>query len=257
PAPWPSTRSRWARRSGRCAAGTGPPSNRCAWRPAMPKAPPRPRTRSRAAGSPAPNATEMPVDGHVGGEGLAGRSIQALASDGPLARRIPGFSARQAQQRLAGAVADALEGRDALLAEAGTGTGKTFAYLVPLLLSGLRTIVSTGTRALQDQLYHRDLPRVRDALGTGLKTALLKGRSNYLCRYRLERAKGEPRFTSREQISQFHRIVAWSGRTKMGDLAEVEALPEDTPLLPMVTSTADNCLGSECPMWNECFVVQA
>ena len=199
----------------------------------------------------------MPVDGHVGGEGLAGRSIQALASDGPLARRIPGFSARQAQQRLAGAVADALEGRDALLAEAGTGTGKTFAYLVPLLLSGLRTIVSTGTRALQDQLYHRDLPRVRDALGTGLKTALLKGRSNYLCRYRLERAKGEPRFTSREQISQFHRIVAWSGRTKMGDLAEVEALPEDTPLLPMVTSTADNCLGSECPMWNECFVVQA
>src|SRR5690606_9977964 len=191
PAPWPSTRSRWARRSGRCAAGTGPPSNRCAWRPAMPKAPPRPRTRSRAAGSPAPNATEMPVDGHVGGEGLAGRSIQALASDGPLARRIPGFSARQAQQRLAGAVADALEGRDALLAEAGTGTGKTFAYLVPLLLSGLRTIVSTGTRALQDQLYHRDLPRVRDALGTGLKTALLKGRSNYLCRYRLERAKGE------------------------------------------------------------------
>lgn len=128
---------------------------------------------------------------------------------------------------------------------------------MPLLLSGLKAIVSTGTRALQDQLYHRDLPRVRDALGTGLKTALLKGRANYLCRYRLDRAKGEPRFSTREQIGQFQRIVAWSGRTRMGDLAELEALPEDSPLLPMVTSTADNCLGSECPMWTECFVVQA
>ncbi len=144
-----------------------------------------------------------------------------------------------------------------LLAEAGTGTGKTFAYLVPALLSGMKTIVSTGTRALQDQLYHRDLPRVRDALGTGLKTALLKGRANYLCRYRLERSRGEPRLSSREQVSQFQRIVAWSGRTRMGDLAELEALPEDSPLLPMVTSTADNCLGSECPFWGDCFVVQA
>ena len=199
----------------------------------------------------------MPVDGRIEGGSLAGRSIEALAAGGPLAQRVPAFTARHAQQRLAGAVADALERRDTLLAEAGTGTGKTFAYLVPLLLSGLRTIVSTGTRALQDQLYHRDLPRVRDALGTGLKTALLKGRANYLCHYRLERAKGEPRFTSREQIGQFQRIVAWSGRTRMGDLAEVEALPDDSPLLPLVTSTADNCLGSECPMWNECFVVQA
>ena len=204
----------------------------------------------------------MAVDGRIEGGSLAGRSIEALAAGGLLAQRIPAFTARHAQQRLAGAVADALEHRDTLLAEAGTGTGKTFAYLVPLLLSGLRTIVSTGTRALQDQLYHRDLPRVRDALGTGLKTALLKGRANYLCHYRLERAKGEPSllkgtFSTREQIGQFQRIVAWSGRTRMGDMAEVEALPEDSPLLPMVTSTADNCLGSECPMWNECFVVQA
>ncbi|WP_238346184.1 ATP-dependent DNA helicase, partial [Luteimonas saliphila] len=192
-----------------------------------------------------------------GADTLAARSSAALSEGGLLAQRIPAFAAREAQQRLAAAVADALGGRETLLAEAGTGTGKTFAYLVPLLLSGQKAIVSTGTRALQDQLYHRDLPRVRDALGTGLKTALLKGRANYLCRYRLERAKGEPRFTSREQIAQFQRIVAWSGRTKMGDLAEVEALAEDSPLLPMVTSTADNCLGSECPMWSECFVVQA
>ena len=199
----------------------------------------------------------MPGDGPPGRSALAARSIEALAADGRLAGRIPAFVARPSQQRLAAAVADALQARDTLLAEAGTGTGKTFAYLVPLLLSGLKAIVSTGTRALQDQLYHRDLPRVRDALGTGLATALLKGRANYLCRYRLERAKGEPRCTSREQIGQFQRIVAWSGRTRMGDLAEVEALPEDSPLLPMVTSTADNCLGSECPFWGECFVVQA
>ncbi|MDH5833097.1 ATP-dependent DNA helicase [Luteimonas kalidii] len=199
----------------------------------------------------------MPATDRVEHDTLAARSVEALAEGGLLAQRIPAFAARHAQQRLAGAVADALVARDTLLAEAGTGTGKTFAYLVPLLLSGLKAIVSTGTRALQDQLYHRDLPRVRDALGTGLKTALLKGRANYLCRYRLERAKGEPRFTSREQIAQFQRIVAWSGRTKMGDLAEVEALADDSPLLPMVTSTADNCLGSECPMWGECFVVQA
>src|SRR5690606_23652680 len=99
--------------------------------------------------------------------------------------------------------------------------------------------------------------RVRDALGTGLKTALLKGRANYLCRYRMEQAKGEPAFSSREMASQFQRVVAWSGRTRMGDLAELEGLAEDTPLVPLVTSTADNCLGSECPFWNECFVVQA
>lgn len=192
-----------------------------------------------------------------GPDSFAARSRAALAEGGPLAAQVPGFTPRPSQQDLAAAVADALAQRGELLAEAGTGTGKTFAYLVPALLSGQKTIVSTGTRALQDQLYHRDLPRVRDALGVGIKTALLKGRANYLCKYRLERAKGEPRFASREQSTQFQRIVAWGGRTRMGDMAELEAMPEDSPLLPMVTSTAENCLGSECPFWNECFVVQA
>ena len=113
----------------------------------------------------------------------------ALGEGAALAQALPGFVPRKAQQHLAVAVADAFEQREVLLAEAGTGTGKTFAYLVPALLSGLKTIISTGTRALQDQLYHRDLPRVRDALGeAGLKSALLKGRSNYLCRYRLNQA---------------------------------------------------------------------
>src|SRR5687768_17417626 len=146
--------------------------------------------------------------------------------------------------------------RATLIAEAGTGTGKTYAYLVPALLSGQRVIISTGTRALQDQLYHRDLPRVREALGAGVTTALLKGRSNYLCRYRMEQAKGE-RFPSREDAAIFQRVVAWSGRTRRGDLAELPELRDDSALLPQLTSTAENCLGSECPFWSECFVAQA
>ncbi len=188
---------------------------------------------------------------------LAAAARDALAEGGALADAIPAFVPRASQQRLSAAVADAFDTRGSLLAEAGTGTGKTYAYLVPALLSGQKTIISTGTRALQDQLFLRDLPRVRDALGTPIKTALLKGRANYLCKHRLERAKGEPRFANREQIAQFQRIVSWSGRTRMGDMAELEALPEDSPLLPMVTSTAENCLGSECPFWSDCFVVQA
>jgi ATP-dependent DNA helicase DinG len=187
---------------------------------------------------------------------LTVRTRAALEDGGALAEAIPAFVPRDAQLRLADAIADTFDARGVLLAEAGTGTGKTFAYLVPALLSGLKTIVSTGTKALQDQLYHRDLPRVRDALGVGLKTALLKGRANYLCRYRMEQAKGEPKFANREQVAQFQRVVAWSSRTRLGDMSEMD-LPEDSPLLPIVTSTADNCLGSECPFWSECFVVQA
>ena len=188
---------------------------------------------------------------------LARACRDALSDGGALAVQITGFAPRAPQQQMSMAIAETVEDRAVLLAEAGTGTGKTFAYLVPALLSGLKTIISTGTRALQDQLYHRDLPRVRDALGVGIKTALLKGRANYLCKYRLEKSKGEPRFTNKEQITQFQRIVVWSGRTRMGDLAELDALPEDSPLLPIVTSTTDNCLGSECPFWEDCFVVQA
>src|SRR5690625_4253580 len=193
----------------------------------------------------------------AGAPPLAHRVEEALGADGPLADALPGFVARPAQQELSAAIAAVLEQCEGLLAEAGTGTGKTFAYLVPALLSGRKPIVSTGTKALQDQLFHRDLPAVRNALGVGLRTALLKGRANYLCLHRLERAKGEPRFSSRDQVALFQRVVAWAGRTRMGDLAELEALPEGAPLIPMVTSTVDNCLGSECPFWSECFVVQA
>jgi ATP-dependent DNA helicase DinG len=181
----------------------------------------------------------------------------ALGAGGALAESIASFVPRQAQERMAQAVAEAIEDRVALIAEAGTGTGKTYAYLVPALLSGLRVIVSTGTRALQDQLYHRDLPRVRDALGVRLKTALLKGRSNYLCWYRLDRARSEGRYASRDLASQLLQIHAWAGRSEAGDVAEIEFVPEDSPLWPQVTSTAENCLGSDCPFYSECFVVKA
>lgn len=181
----------------------------------------------------------------------------ALSEGGALANALSGFRPREGQLRMASAVGAAIQSRGTLIAEAGTGTGKTYAYLVPLLLSGKKAIVSTGTRALQDQLFHRDLPRVRDALGRGVKTALLKGRANYLCLHRMELAKGESRFGTREQVDQFQRIVSWSGRTAIGDLAEVAGIPDDSPLLPMVTSTADNCLGTDCPFWTECFVVRA
>ena len=187
---------------------------------------------------------------------LAERTRAALAPAGPLAEALPGYSPRAAQAQLADAVARAMDARVTLIAEAGPGTGKTYAYLVPALLSGQRTIISTGTRALQDQLYHRDLPRVREALGASVKTALLKGRANYLCQYRLEQAKGE-KFVSREVAAQFQRVVAWAGRTMRGDLSELADIAEDSPLWPQVTSTADNCLGGDCPFWSECFVAKA
>jgi ATP-dependent DNA helicase DinG len=188
---------------------------------------------------------------------LAERTREALAESGPLAERLQGYTPRAAQARLAEAIADAFENRDYLIAEAGTGTGKTYAYLVPALLSGQRVIISTGTRALQDQLYHRDLPRVREALGVGLRTALLKGRANYLCLYRMKQSAGDVKFHARETAAQFQRVMAWSSRTRRGDLAELADMPEDTPLWPQITSTAENCLGSECPFWGDCFVVKA
>jgi len=188
---------------------------------------------------------------------LARQCTRMLSASGELSARLPGFIPRPAQQQLSAAMAGSIVQREVLLAEAGTGTGKTYAYLVPVLLSGIKTIISTATRALQDQLYHRDLPQLRKALGSGGRSALLKGRANYLCHYRLDRLKGEPHRLGRGQIGMFQRIIAWSGRTQWGDLAELDGLPEDSPLPPLVTSTAENCLGKECPFWAECFVVKA
>jgi ATP-dependent DNA helicase DinG len=180
-----------------------------------------------------------------------------LGAEGPFAREIPGFAPREAQQRMAAAVADAIAQADTLIAEAGTGTGKTFAYLVPALLSGKRVIVSTGTKALQDQLFFRDLPRVRSVLGTRLKTALLKGRANYLCLYRLDETVREGQLDSREQASQLASIRAWSARTRAGDRMELAEVPEESTLWPRVTSTPENCLGIECAFFDDCHVVRA
>ena len=158
---------------------------------------------------------------------------------------------------MAEAVEEAIADRQMLIAEAGTGTGKTFAYLVPALLSGKRVIVSTGTKTLQDQLFHRDLPRVRQVLGARLKASLLKGRANYVCLHRLDQTHKEGRFTSREQAHHVQLIRAWAERSSSGDRNEFAEVPEDSPLWPRVTSTGDNCLGAECPMFNDCFVVKA
>ncbi|HEX7817541.1 DEAD/DEAH box helicase, partial [Dyella sp.] len=144
-----------------------------------------------------------------------------LGADGPFARELPNFAPRAAQRAMAAAVAQAIAGRDTLIAEAGTGTGKTYAYLVPALLSGERVIVSTGTKALQDQLYFRDLPKVRSVLGARLKTALLKGRANYLCLYRLEQTVRDGGSLAPAQAAQLATIRAWSARTRRGDRMEL------------------------------------
>jgi len=182
---------------------------------------------------------------------------ELLGPDGPFASEISGFTPRDCQQQMAEAVEEAIADAQILIAEAGTGTGKTFAYLVPALQSGKRVIVSTGTKTLQDQLFHRDLPRVREVLGARLRTSLLKGRANYLCLYRLEQTHKDGRLTLREQVSQLQAIREWGQRTSSGDRGEFAEVPEESPLWPRVTSTAENCLGAECPMFGDCFVVKA
>jgi ATP-dependent DNA helicase DinG len=178
-----------------------------------------------------------------------------LDSGGPLSRRIDGFAPRAAQQRMAEAVAATLRYGATLAVEAGTGTGKTFAYLVPALLSGGRTVIATGTRTLQDQLFHRDLPQVRDALAAPARVALLKGRANYLCLYRMKRARGLPAL--RAQFEQLRVVEDWARRTERGELSELGDFGDDTPLLRQITSTADNCLGSRCDDFEQCFVARA
>lgn len=180
-----------------------------------------------------------------------------LGADGPFAREVPNFAPRETQQRMADAVAEAIESHDALVVEAGTGTGKTFAYLVPALLSGKRVIVSTGTRNLQDQLFHRDLPRVLGILSAKADVALLKGRANYLCKYRLQQTVESGQFKSRMQVDDLQKVRAWGARTRSGDRAELIEVPEGSPLWPRVTSTAENCLGTECPLYDDCFVFKA
>jgi ATP-dependent DNA helicase DinG len=174
-----------------------------------------------------------------------------------LAAALPGFRFRPQQLAMAEAVASAIAARAALIAEAGTGTGKTFAYLVPALLYGGKVIVSTGTKTLQDQLFQRDLPLVRAALGAPVTLALLKGRANYVCHHHLERAAAEGRFPSRDDVRHLPKIIAFSRASETGDRGELADVPENATIWPLVTSTRDNCLGGDCPHHAECFVLKA
>jgi ATP-dependent DNA helicase DinG len=180
---------------------------------------------------------------------------ELFESEGLLAKHIDGYTPRQQQIEMAAKVAEALADGETLTAEAGTGTGKTFAYLAPAMLSGQKVFISTGTKNLQDQLFKKDLPKLREVLSVPLKAALLKGRSNYLCHYRLGLAEGEP--AGEVQQHTLSELRQWLGTTNSGDLSETDLLEEQSPLWPKVTSTVDNCLGQQCPDYEDCFIVEA
>lgn len=184
---------------------------------------------------------------------------EIFGPDGPLASAVPGFTTRPEQIAMAGEVAQALQSRGRLVVEAGTGTGKTYAYLIPVLLSGRRVIVSTGTRTLQDQLFRRDLPTVAAALGMPVRVALLKGRANYLCLHRLELAEHQAtsRGLRREVATALPHVRQWARVTKQGDIAELARFSESDPVWPWVTSTRDNCLGPDCELFDRCHVIKA
>ena len=175
------------------------------------------------------------------------RTVDALSGAGSLARALPGFQPRQGQLDMATAVSRTLQSGGQLVVEAGTGTGKTYAYLVPVLLSGHRALVSTATKALQDQLFSRDIPRLVEVLGLPIRIALLKGRSNYLCLHRMEQARHSPESAHPGAQQALAKIETWSQSTRTGDMAELTGLDERSSLWPLVTSTRDNCLGSNCP----------
>jgi ATP-dependent DNA helicase DinG len=180
----------------------------------------------------------------------------AFDDAGVLARALPDFEARPAQLEMAAAVAKTLEEGGVLLAEAGTGTGKTLAYLVPAILSRQRVLVSTGTKNLQEQIYFKDLPVLRDSLGVPFTAAYMKGRANYLCLHRYETYREGPAFRSDRDERHLQTIDEWLQHTDTGDRAEVEDLPEDLPFWPEISATAENCLGAECPRYNDCFIVR-
>jgi len=187
---------------------------------------------------------------------LADRVRAALADDGPLASAIGGFEARPGQRQLAGHVADAFEHGRTLIAEAGTGTGKTLAYLLPAVLGGKRVLISTGTRTLQDQIFYKDVPALAEALGTPIKAAYMKGRTNYLCLHRFGRLQEAEAGLDAGDRRWLRAIADWAPETQTGDRAEIEDMPDDLPLWQEVTATAEQCLGRDCPQHLECFVTR-
>ncbi|MGH6610262.1 MAG: ATP-dependent DNA helicase, partial [Burkholderiaceae bacterium] len=183
--------------------------------------------------------------------------IAAFSAHGALSRTVPGFAARPSQADMAAAVFDTIESGGTLIAEAGTGTGKTFAYLVPALLASGKVLISSGTKPLQDQLFRKDVPAVLGALRINAITALLKGRANYVCLHRMSRTEREGLLPAREDVVHLRAVVRFAGTTSTGDRAELSSVPENAAIWPLVTSTRDNCLGAECPRFSECFVYKA
>lgn len=184
--------------------------------------------------------------------------VDAIFSEGGLlAQAFQDYRVRPQQMEMAQAIAAAIEKREVLVAEAGTGTGKTFAYLIPALLSGGKVIISTGTKTLQDQLFFRDIPSVRDVLKLPVTVAMLKGRANYVCHYHLERAQAEGRFMSRDDVRYLPLIERFARASDSGDKSALGEVPESAGIWSYVTSTRDNCLGQECPQYKECFVMEA
>ncbi len=177
--------------------------------------------------------------------------------NGPLGREVSGFRARPGQVEMAQAIASTIEANGTLIAEAGTGTGKTFAYLAPALISGGKVVISTGTKTLQDQLYRKDLPLLKKALKKPISTALLKGRNNYVCHFHLARTLANGRLGSKQDALHLRHVQRFMQVTKNGDRADVTDVPENAPIWAQVTSTRDNCKGIECPNFRECFVMQA
>lgn len=185
------------------------------------------------------------------------QTLSAFAQEGELAQQINGFQPRPAQVQMAQAIADVAEVQGQLVVEAGTGTGKTFAYLVPAMLAEEKAIVSTGTKNLQEQLFFKDLPLVKKALGSHKTIALLKGRANYLCLYRLAQHTRHTHLVDSTALGELTRVKKWSNSTKTGDVGELDDIAEDARILPFVTSTVDNCLGRDCPDYEDCYLVKA
>jgi len=177
--------------------------------------------------------------------------------ESPLGQAVGSFRPRPSQTEMAKAIANAIGNQQTLIAEAGTGTGKTFAYLVPSLLWGGKTIISTGTKNLQDQLYLRDIPTVRRALNAPVSVALLKGRANYVCHFHLERTLQNGRLTAREDVGHLREISRFVKTTGTGDKAELSKVPENASVWNLVTSTRDTCMGAECQYYQDCFVMKA
>lgn len=180
---------------------------------------------------------------------------EVFDKNGALARHIEGYQPRQAQQEMAQRVAQTLEQQSLLIAEAGTGTGKTFAYLAPAILSGQKVFISTGTKNLQEQLFHKDLPVLRKVMSVPFRAAILKGRSNYLCHHRLNMTEHDPASLSYSAL--LHEIRNWQEHSQSGDLSETDFLDQQSPLWPRITSTVDNCLGQHCPEYSQCFIAEA